>query len=390
MSTAAPARYVDSPEALREVCDRLRAGPWLALDTEFIRERSYYAQLCLVQVANPELIACIDPLTLQDLGPLRELLLDPQVLKVLHAAGQDLEIFDHLWGAVPAPVFDTQLAASVLGLGEQVGYGRLVQAVLGVELDKSHARTDWSRRPLEPEQLRYAADDVRYLVEVYPRLRAELEGKGRLAWLEDDLAALTDPARYRPAPEEAWRRIRGSQHLRPRQLGALKLLAAWRERRAERLDKPRRWVLQDEVLLELARRSPADETALAKIRGLDEGAQRRLGEELLQVLARARALPESEWPQPPVRRDLGPEQDALVDALMALLRHCAQAQAISPAAIATRKDLERLVQGERELELLQGWRGRLAGRAMLDFLEGRTGLCVREGRLHPQALTARD
>ena len=173
------ARYVDTPQALDELCAQLRGSAWITLDTEFIRERTYYPQLCLIQVANESVIACIDPLALPDLAPLEALLADPQVLKVLHAASQDLEIFYHRMGRVPAPLFDTQVAASVLGLGEQIGYGRLVQELLGVELDKSHSRTDWSRRPLEPEQLRYAADDVRYLLQLYPRMQTELASRRR-------------------------------------------------------------------------------------------------------------------------------------------------------------------------------------------------------------------
>lgn len=375
------ARFVDTPQALAEVCAALQGSAWITLDTEFIRERTYYPQLCLIQVANESVIACIDPLALPDLAPLEALLADPQVLKVLHAASQDLEIFYHRMGRVPAPVFDTQVAASVLGLGEQVGYGRLVQELLGVELDKSHARTDWSRRPLEPEQLRYAADDVRYLLALYPRMRTELEARQRTEWMLDDLAALTDPARYAPAPEEAWRRIRGMQTLSPQQLAALKLLAAWRERRAERADKPRKWILQDEVLLEIARRGPRDEQSLAKLRGLEEGALRRLGEEILELLEQARRLPESQWPQLPPRRELAAEQDALVDALMALLRAAAQENQISPAAVATRKDLERLVCGEEDLDLLKGWRGRLAGKRLAAFLRGESEMIVRDGRL---------
>lgn len=383
---AAEIRFVDTPAELAEVCGILAGGSWFTLDTEFMRERTYYPQLCLIQVANESVIACIDPLALDDLAPLDALLLDTSVTKVLHAAGQDLEIFYHRLGRVPAPIFDTQLAASVLGLGEQTGYGKLVQNLLGVALDKSHARTDWSRRPLDPEQIRYAGDDVRYLLQLYPRMRSELDSRKRLDWLDDDLNDLTRPERYAPSPEEVWRRIRGSQQLKPRQLANLKLLAAWRENRAMELNKPRKWILQDEVLLELARRAPRDEQGLEKIRGLEERTLKRSGDELLEILEKARALPESEWPRPAPRRELSPDQDATVDALMALLRMSAAEHEISSSMIATRKDVEALVCEEKDLDLLKGWRRRLAGDRLLAMLHGELRLAVREGRLVAEAV----
>jgi ribonuclease D len=379
------AGYVDDPSALEALCRELEGAEWLALDTEFIRERSYYPRLCLLQIATPEVIACIDPLALQDLDPLLERLYDPDTVKVLHAASQDLEIFYHLRGTVPGPVFDTQVAAAALGHGDQVGYGKLVQAVLGIELEKGHARTDWSQRPLDPEQLRYAADDVRYLLELYPKLQAELERRGRRAWIEEDLRGLCDATRYAPDPESAWRRLRGANTLKPRQLAVLRALAGWRERRAMNADRPRRWVLQDDVLLELARRAPRDEHALGKIRGLEENARRRMGDELLEHIEAALAEPESSWPAPEPRLALTPEQDAVADALMALLRTSAEEAQISASAIATRKDIERLAAGERDLELLRGWRGRLVGERLLALIEGRLTLRVEAGRLRGEA-----
>ncbi|MGH8561939.1 MAG: ribonuclease D, partial [Nevskiales bacterium] len=188
--------YIDTPAALDDFCAQLRGRDWLAVDTEFIRERTYYPQLCLVQVSDGETQACIDPIRLKDLGPLLALLYDPAVTKVFHAAGQDLELFYHLTGKVPGPVFDTQLAATLAGFGDQIGYARLVQDILGVELDKAHTRCDWSRRPLAEAELAYAADDVRYLCQVYDRLCTELKKRGRLDWLAADFAAMTDPARF--------------------------------------------------------------------------------------------------------------------------------------------------------------------------------------------------
>ncbi|MBK1691959.1 ribonuclease D [Ectothiorhodospira mobilis] len=376
-------RFIDDADALRDLCIRLQQAPWIALDTEFLREKTYYPRLCLVQVATEETLACIDPLALEDLSPLTALLQDPAILKVLHAGAQDLEIFFHRDGRVPAPVFDTQVAAALLGHGDQIGYGRLIQAVLGVELEKGHSRTDWSRRPLEPEQLRYAADDVRYLARAYPRMRQALEAKGRLAWLEEDFRRLEDPATYRPDPEGVWQRVKGLNTLRrPRQLAVVQELARWREQEAMRCDRPRRWLLQDEVMLDLARRQPQDLQTLAKVRGLAETTVQRHGETLLGLIRGTAARPQEACPAPlPRGGRLDPERETLVDVAMGLLRHQALINDISPAAIATRRDLEALVAGDAQSPLLRGWRARLAGDALRAWLQGETRLEVASGAL---------
>ncbi|MFP4080536.1 MAG: ribonuclease D [Ectothiorhodospira sp.] len=375
--------FIDQGDALRDLCAHLQKAPWIALDTEFIREKTYYPRLCLVQVATPERVACIDPLALEDLSPLTALLHDPRILKVLHAAGQDLEIFYHRDGRVPAPIFDTQVAAALLGHGDQIGYGRLIQAVLGVELEKGHSRTDWSRRPLDSEQLRYAADDVLYLARVYPRMREDLEAKGRLAWLEDDFRRLEDPGTHQPDPEGVWQKVKGLNTLRqPRQLAVVQELARWREQESMRCDRPRRWVLQDEVILDLARHQPRTPEALARVRGLAEATVQRHGEALLGLIREAAARPPEACPAPPPRGGrLDPAREALVDVAMGLLRHQALINDISPAAIATRKDLEALVAGDERSPLLQGWRARLAGHALRAWLHGETQLKVASGAL---------
>ncbi|MCG5536668.1 ribonuclease D [Ectothiorhodospira mobilis] len=376
-------RFIDQGDALQALCARLQQAPWIALDTEFLREKTYYPRLCLVQVATEEEVACIDPLALKDLSPLTALLQDPSILKVLHAGAQDLEIFFHRDGRVPAPVFDTQVAAALLGHGDQIGYGRLIQAVLGVELEKGHSRTDWSRRPLEPEQLRYAADDVRYLAQAYPRMREALEAKGRLAWLEEDFRRLEDAGSYRPDPETIWQRVKGLNTLRrPRQMAVVQDLARWREQEAMRCDRPRRWLLQDEVILDLARRQPQDLQTLAKVRGLAEATVQRHGETLLGLIRGAMARPQEDCPTPPSRGGRpDAQQEALVDVAMGLLRHQALANDISPAAIATRRDLEALVAGDPHSPLLRGWRARLAGDALHAWLRGETRLEVASGAL---------
>ncbi|OOG22946.1 ribonuclease D [Thioalkalivibrio denitrificans] len=372
---------MDNESELHAFCQELTGASWIALDTEFIREKTYYPQLCLIQLATDSALACIDPLALGDLGPLEPLLLDASVTKVVHAAHQDLEILYLKTGAVPAPVFDTQVAAGLLGYGDQIGYARLVETVLGRSLEKGHARTDWSLRPLEAEQLAYAADDVRYLAEAYPIIVRELERLGRLDWLEEDFRALSDPARYEPDPEGAWQRVKGTQHLKGRQLAVLKHLAAWRERQAMRSDRPRRWILSDDVLLELARRQPTDLRGLGKVRGLEERTFKRLGEELLSLIREGTALPKEQWPVLPERRALAPEQEALVDVAMGILRHRARENEISPAAIASRRDVEAVVCGDRDSDLVHGWRARLAGDAIRGWLAGSLQIRVRDGEM---------
>lgn len=380
-------RYIDRLPDLIAFCERQRQAPWLALDTEFMREKTYRPIPCLIQIAAGDEIALIDPLRLHELAPLFELLLAPATLKILHAAGQDLEVLHHLHpAALPAPIFDTQLAAALLGYGAQVSYADLVHDVLGVRLDKVHTRSDWSRRPLPPEVLAYAADDVRYLGPLHEQLQARLQARGRLDWLREDFAALSNPARYHHAPEQAWRRLGRLQRLRPQSLLALQQLAAWRERLAQEKNLPRQWVLKDEVLYELANRLPTRLEALAEIHGLSQELVHRHGQALLSLLAQARDNPQP--PQAPEEPQLAPEQEAITDLLMALVRSRAEELQISPALLATRRELERLTQGERELAVLQGWRLQAVGHELLALLQGTRGIKLEDGRMQLVSLTA--
>jgi ribonuclease D len=370
---------IDTPAALSDLCARLRGRDWLAVDTEFIRERTYYPQLCLVQVSDGETHACIDPIKLKDLGPLLELLYDPAILKVFHAAGQDLELFYHLTGKVPGPVFDTQLAATLAGFGDQIGYARLVQDMLGVELDKAHTRCDWSRRPLAEAELAYAADDVRYLCQVYEKLCTELERRGRLDWLAADFLAMSDPARFENPPEDAWERIGAAQKLRPAQQKILRALAAWREQQAKQHDRPRRWILGDDQLLDLTRRQPKTADDLSRLRGMPEGLIQKHGAVLLAAIAAS-----ADSAAPATLREgprLTTQQQPLLELLQALVHAISEQQAISPAALTNRRELERLILGERKLPVLEGWRRAAVGQPLLDLLEGRVALGIENGQV---------
>jgi len=373
------AQYIDNPEALQQLCEQLQGATVVALDTEFMREKNYYAQFCLLQLATDKVIACVDPLAIEDLTPLMDILYDEGLIKVFHAAGQDLELFFDLYGKLPKPLFDTQIAAALLGQGNQVGYGNLVQAVLKVSLDKSHSRTDWTLRPLDEAQLEYAADDVRYLLPLYHELVNELARLGRSEWLSRDFSELADEGRYQKDDRQLWQRIRGANRLKPRQLAILRELAEWREQQARERDKPRKWILPDEVMLDVARHGPKDLTRLARIRGLNDSVIKRNGEHLLQLVSEGQSIAQEACPSLPKFNTPTVAQEAQVDLLMALVRMVAAESCISIASLTSRKELEALVMGEQALELLQGWRGELLGKRLQAVLDGSHALQICDG-----------
>jgi ribonuclease D len=381
MATTGSYLYVDNRADLDSLIGKLKACRWLALDSEFLREKTYFPKLCLLQVATPELVACIDPFAFGELEPLLDRIYDPGTLKVLHAARQDLEILYHLCGDVPKPVFDTQLAAPLLGLADQIGYAALADQILGVHLPKGHARTDWTQRPLPEAQLRYAADDVRYLALLYPRMREELASRGRLVWLEDDFARLSDPEQYRPDPELAWRRLPGTDRLRGQQLAVLQALAAWREASAQREDRPRGWLMRDGDLLNIARLCPRTRAQLHTLRGPPRQMLERYGEQILELVRTASSRPPPSLPARRPSRSLSPAQGAVVEALMAVVHLRGAEQALHPSALASRKDLQRLVLGERDLDLLRGWRRKIVGEDLCATLGGELELRVVAGKL---------
>lgn len=381
MSDNRQLQYIDSAQALQAFCSRLAGVDWIALDTEFLREKTYYPKLCLLQIATPEVVACIDPLALDDLGPLLDLVFDPGITKVMHAARQDMEIFFHLRGAAPGPVFDTQIAALLLGYPDQIGYGNLVREMLGVNLDKLHTRADWSLRPLTRDQLHYAADDVIYLVEVYRQLQHKLQQLGRLDWLAEDFAQLSRAELYQTHPEQAWLKVKGSNRLKGASLSVLQALASWREEQAIRRDLPRGWILRDDALLEIARHKPATAEALGKLRGLGDRLLDKFGEQLVALVVNAAGVKPQAFPGSEERVRLTPAQDALVDVMMALVRLGGARHALNPAMLASRKDLEKLALGAADADVLHGWRRKLVGEQLQALLAGELGVAVRDGEL---------
>ncbi|MDX9741694.1 MAG: ribonuclease D [Gammaproteobacteria bacterium] len=360
------ASYIDTPEGLDDLCSALKGQPWIALDTEFMREDTYYPRLCLLQLAAPGTIACVDPLALTQaqLDPLLDILYESSVTKIFHACHQDMEIFHLLRNELPSPVFDTQIAAPLLGYPVQASYARLVEEVLGTKLEKAHTRTDWSRRPLSSEQLDYAADDVRFLGPLYLDLRRRLEERGMLAWLEEDFTATTGPTRYRSDPQSAWLRVRGTQRMSGQQLAVLRELAAWRESAAQRANRPRGWLLRDDALIEIASRMPAGIEELQEIRGLSRQMLNRHGEALLTAIAAGRKA--SPAPTPRGRpAPLDEAEERLYTGMSQATARRAAELGIDAATLASRGDLVDLIRGNEPCRLLSGWKRAAIGEELL-------------------------
>jgi len=344
--------------------------------------KTYYTKLCLLQVSAGDISAIIDPLEEIDLSPLVELLLDEGIVKVLHAAYQDIELMTRLCGRPPVPVFDTQVAATLAGFQSQIGYSRLLEELLDVRIDKSESYTDWSRRPLTAKQVEYALNDVIHLKPMYEKLRKRLEHDGRMEWLADDFALLSDPATFASVPEEQFRRVKRASTLNRRQLGILQSITAWRERDAQRRDLPRQWIIKDESLLEIARRKPTDVTALADIRGLDPRSLGDRGAGLLAAVSRGIALPEAELPRIERRQHATMDIEGVVKLMGALVRLRSTEHRVAAPLLASQSDLEQLASGdEEECALLRGWRKGLIGEDLQRLLDGRLSLRIRDGEV---------
>ena len=372
--------YLSTHAELAQFCELASAAKVIAVDTEFLRERTYFPKLCLVQVAAGDHIAAIDPILIEDLSPLVALFEDPSVTKVFHACGQDLEVLLDGMGVVCAPVFDTQLAAAFLGLRQQVSYASLVESYCGVRLAKAESLTDWSRRPLDPEQLTYAEDDVRYLPGIYERMMAELVEKDRLSWVAPEMDALCDLSHIRRDPRESYLRLRRAGSLTRRQLAVAREVCAWREETAARRDLPRKWVASDEVIVEVCKRTPTTLDRLRRIRGTDQIGERE-ARGLLEAVARGAACPADECPK--IARHARPSADveSVVDLMYAVLRLVSEQSGVATQLIATRDELLDFAQSREGSPLATGWRHELAGATLERLLAGEVGLTVRDGRI---------
>lgn len=374
-------QYIDRAEQLPALCELILNEPWVALDTEFLREKTYYPKFCLLQIAAPDWVACVDPLTIADLSPLFEALYNPGITKVLHSCRQDLEIFFQITGKIPKPIFDTQIAAPLLGFQENPGYAMLVSSFLNINLSKAHTRTDWSERPLSSDQIQYAADDVIYLCKIYRMMCEQLDKLGRLNWLDSDFQLLDNSELYQLSPENAWLKLRGKNKLTGRQLSILQSLSEWRERTAQSENKPRNWLFPDEMLLELAKLQPVTVPELTKIRNIHERSVNRYGKVICELIGSARQRqpkPLQDKEQPAKKTQ---HHEAILDVMSAVVRIRAEENSLNPIILATRKDLELLLFGDENSLLLHGWRYNMAGRELLAILDGQFAIRLTRDQL---------
>ena len=366
---------------LKECCANLSNSPFLAIDTEFLREKTYFSILALIQVANESDTYIIDPLSIDNLNDFFELVNNPNIVKVLHSARQDYEIFFNLQGKLPKPIFDTQVAASLLGYGEQIGYANLVKNLLDIDVDKSQTRTDWTRRPLNEKQLSYAASDVIHLAEIYPVMLKKLEDLNRADWLQDDFDQLTQSSCYEADKRAMWKKVKSANRLSGKRLSIVQELADWREVQAISRNIPRKHVLSDDVIVDIANQQPESIPQLKEVRQLNPRLKDDVLKQLLQCVISGSNKPESEWPRFSRSKKPSTEQSAIVDILSAIVQLSAAENNISPSFICNKKDLVNLVCGDMESPLYQGWRKILVGVKIKSFLSGNSNLHLVDKRL---------
>lgn len=369
--------YISSYEDLSAFCERASAFPAVAFDTEFLRERTFHPKLCLVQAATPDESVIIDPIVIEDLSPLASLLADESIIKVFHACSQDMEVLDHALRVLPVNVFDTQVAAAFAGERTQASYNSLVHAFCGVTLPKSESLTDWSRRPLTPEQLDYAVDDVRYLIKAYAALKDRLEADGRLDWARAEMRPVVDPAHYRADPREAFRKVKRVTSLTRRQQAVARELAAWRERRADHADVPRKWIMSDEVLVALCRKPPRTPEELRRVRGTEQLSERDVDAALAAVAHGVRCPAQNQPNVARPHRVSSPELESIADLMYALIRIVSEKSGVAASLIASRDDLIDYIDHPERSPLREGWRFELVGSLIDDLLRGDIGLTVK-------------
>ncbi len=367
---------ITSSDELASFCQSVSGNSYVTVDTEFVRERTYYPKLCLVQVAAGDNAAAIDALAPGiDLGPLFDLMLNRDILKVLHSPGQDLSVFHTVMNDVPQPIFDTQIAAMVCGFGEQPAYASLVNELLGEQVDKASQMTDWARRPLTDRQIKYALSDVTHLIKVYEILRERLEASGRTRWVDQEISVLLEPSNYMPEPDEQWRKVRIRRPTR-KSLAVLREVARWRERVAQERDRPRAWIIKDDSLAEIAATQPSTIEQLERVRGVTPRfAEGRDGRAILKAIDRALESPESQWPEVPKRNGRPDVSDTLVALLQALLKIRADENDVATGLVANRRELEQIaIDDDADVRALKGWRRDVFGDDALRLKHGKLAI----------------
>ncbi len=368
---------IETTAALEEACAKLAQSDFITIDTEFLRETTFWPELCLIQMASPDLDVLVDPLAKGlNLKPFFELMANPAVIKVFHAARQDIEIIHHLGNLVPHPIFDTQVAAMVCGFGDSVSYDQLVSRIKNVHIDKSSRFTDWSRRPLSDKQLEYALADVTHLRDVYLYLKTELEREGRALWLTEEMAILESSSTYDLHPDDAWLRLK-SRLRKPTELAVLKFVAAWREREARNRNVPRSRVLKDDAIYEIAQQQPKDAEAMSRLRTIPKGWERSAsGAAIIEAVNAALALPKADMPHAPKHVHVPEGTAAAVELLKVLLKLISDREGVAAKVIANTDDLEKIAsEGEKaEVAALSGWRRDLFGDTALKLIDGGVAL----------------
>ena len=374
--------YITDRKQLKEFADRAKRSAVLAVDTEFLREKTYWPRLCLIQLATEEESVVVDPFRVKDLSDLAELFVDERIVKLFHAAGQDMELIVHEMGVVPKPVFDTQIAASLLGDMLQIGYGSLVLNECNVKLKKADSFTDWSRRPLTDSQIQYALDDVIYLPRIYRSMKERLEKLGRLSWLDRDFEELSDPERYKVDPYERFKRLKRVNQLTPQQLSAARKVAAWRETQAMKRNIPRKWVVTDEQIVEICKREPRTLDELFMVRGVSNTLKTDDARRVLAACKQGLDAPEDAWPELNKSYKSEPNVDPQVDLLYSLGKVRAKEAGVAFGVLASHADLAKLVRGHyEEVDILKGWRRHLVGEELLALMRGEILLGIEDGVL---------
>ncbi|WP_345097457.1 ribonuclease D [Bartonella acomydis] len=367
----------------------LRTSDFVTIDTEFMRETTFWPQLCLIQLASPDTTALIDPMSEDiDLQPFFDLMLDEKIVKVFHAARQDIETIYHLGGIIPSPLFDTQIAGSICGFGDSISYDQIVQRCTGHQLDKSSRFTDWSYRPLSEKQLLYALADVTYLRDVYLLLKKQLEKDKRTHWMNDEIAILLSPKTYDMPENEAWKKVKGKIK-KPRELAVLQKIAAWRERKARKYNIPRRHIMKDECLIEIATQQPKDEMALKRLRSLNKNWNKlSIAQTLIQAIHEGLEVDLATLPPLPQYNPLNEKSTAVIDLLKVLLKLVANENGIAPKVIANANDLEKIANGciKKNIPAMNGWRYEIFGQKAEQVLKGQIGFYFDNGKINTKQL----
>ena len=372
-------QLITNNEDLKTICQQASKSNVIAVDTEFKRETTYYPIACLIQIATEDLTACIDPFEIDDFEPLKAILYSPDIIKIFHAGRQDLEIFYFLFNKIPAPVFDTQIAATLLGFADQVGYGNLTKKMLNIELDKSLTRADWEKRPMSNKQIEYAANDVIYLLKIYHLQIQQLKETERLNWLEKDFDFLSNENLYKPSPNDAWKKIKNYNRMNKAQRCIVYKISQWREEVALKRNRPRTFIIKNQSIIDIANQKPSNLSQLEEIRDIHPNFIKRDGQKLLELIEAANSMQESDCPQAKKPAILNNDQSLLLSSLQTIIQLNAKKHKIDSSYLCTKKELEKVILQEEGAALLHGWRHELAGKDVIRFMNGELILKVKNG-----------